>query len=92
MSFAGEVFLSLRDSRGREVRVVVNPQRVDDQAAALGTDVTNRIEDECVYPGQIKVALIRDTQSSLSRVQGSSSSSKFAVTSVTLEPSVGIAR
>ena len=50
---------------GREVRVVVNPQRVDDQAAArLSTDVANRIEDECVYPGQIKVTVIRDTQSS----------------------------
>ena len=50
---------------GREVRVVVNPQRVDDQAAArLSTDVASRIEDECIYPGQIKVTVIRDTQSS----------------------------
>ena len=50
---------------GREVRVVVNPQRVDDLSAArLSTDVANRIEEECVYPGQIKVTVIRDTQAS----------------------------
>lgn len=50
---------------GREVRVLVNPQRVDDHSAArLSADVAARIEDECVYPGQIKVTVIRDTQSS----------------------------
>lgn len=50
---------------GREVRVVVNPQRVDDVTAArLSSDVASRIEEECVYPGQIKVTVIRDTQTS----------------------------
>ena len=50
---------------GREVRVLVNPQKVDDHSAArLSADVAARIEDECVYPGQIKVTVIRDTQSS----------------------------
>ncbi len=52
-------------SGGREVRVVVNPQRVDDQAAVrLSNDVASRIEEECIYPGQIKVTVLRDTQSS----------------------------
>lgn len=50
-------------SGGREVRVVVDPRRVDDLAAArLANDIAYRIEDECIYPGQIKVMVIRETQ------------------------------
>lgn len=50
-------------SGGREVRVLVDPRRVDDLAAArLATDIAYRIEDECIYPGQIKVMVIRETQ------------------------------
>ena len=50
---------------GREVRVLVNSKRVDDLSAArLSSDVASRIEEECVYPGQIKVTVIRDTQTS----------------------------
>ncbi len=52
-------------SGGREVRVVVDPRRVDDLAAArLANDIAYRIEDECIYPGQIKVMVIRETQAS----------------------------
>lgn len=52
-------------SGGREVRVHVDPRRVDDLAAArLAGDIAVRIEDECIYPGQIKVMVIRETQAS----------------------------
>ena len=48
---------------GREVRVVVTPEAVDDQAAARLTDeIARRIERELQYPGQIKVVVIRETR------------------------------
>jgi ribonuclease Y len=47
---------------GREVRIEVDPRRVDDTSAArLSNDVARHIEDECVYPGQIKVTVLRET-------------------------------
>lgn len=50
---------------GREVRVVVDPHRVDDLGAArLSFDIARRIEGEMVYPGQIKVTVIRATRAS----------------------------
>ena len=50
---------------GREVRIHVDPHRVDDLAAVrLAGDVAGRIEEECVYPGQIKVTILRETTSS----------------------------
>ncbi|MFN2326332.1 MAG: ribonuclease Y, partial [Gemmatimonadales bacterium] len=49
---------------GREVRVVVFPEKVDDtQAAALAEDISRRIEQELQYPGQIRVVVIRETRS-----------------------------
>lgn len=48
---------------GREVRVVVFPERVDDiQAAALAETISRRIEQELQYPGQIRVVVIRETR------------------------------
>ncbi len=48
---------------GREVRVVVVPERIDDGAAAqLSETIARRIEDELQYPGQIKVVVIRETR------------------------------
>ncbi len=48
---------------GREVRVVVTPDRVDDTgAAALSETIARRIENEVQYPGQIKVVVIRETR------------------------------
>ena len=47
---------------GREVRIEVDPRRVNDQAAArLSTDIARDIEETCVYPGQIKVTVLRET-------------------------------
>ena len=49
---------------GREVRVIVTPERIDDaQAAALAEDIAKRIEGELQYPGQIRVVVIRETRS-----------------------------
>ena len=48
---------------GREIRVVVTPERVDDAAAAqLSEAIAKRIENELQYPGQIKVVVIRETR------------------------------
>lgn len=48
---------------GREVRIIVKPDRIDDaQAAKLAWDVAKRIEKELEYPGQIKVTVIRETR------------------------------
>jgi ribonuclease Y len=48
---------------GREVRVVVTPEAVDDAAAARLTDeIARKIERELQYPGQIKVVVIRETR------------------------------
>ncbi|MCS7241394.1 MAG: ribonuclease Y [Candidatus Caldatribacterium sp.] len=48
---------------GREVRIIVKPDRVDDAGAAkLAWDIAKRIEKELEYPGQIKVTVIRETR------------------------------
>ena len=48
---------------GREVRVVVTPEAVDDAAAARLTDeIARKIERELQYPGQIRVVVIRETR------------------------------
>ena len=48
---------------GREIRVMVKPDKVDDVAAvALAHDIVKRIESELEYPGQIKATVIRETR------------------------------
>jgi ribonuclease Y len=48
---------------GREVRVIVTPDQVDDNAAAaLSDQIARRIENELQYPGQIRVVVIRETR------------------------------
>ena len=49
---------------GRELRVVVQSERVSDaQAELLAADISTRIQTEMTYPGQIKVTVIRETRS-----------------------------
>lgn len=49
---------------GRELRVVVESEKVtDEQADILAADISNRIQTEMTYPGQIKVTVIRETRS-----------------------------
>jgi len=48
---------------GREVRVVVSPERVDDaRATELAESIARKIETELQYPGQIRVIVIRETR------------------------------
>jgi ribonuclease Y len=48
---------------GREVRILVQPDSIDDLAAArLARDVSKKIEESLEYPGQIKVTVIRETR------------------------------
>lgn len=46
---------------GREVRIMVVPEKIDDLAAyKLAREIRERIESEMTYPGQIKVSVIRE--------------------------------
>lgn len=49
---------------GREVRIMVKPETIDDMGApALARDIAKKIQEELVFPGQIKVTVIRETRS-----------------------------
>ncbi len=48
---------------GREIRILVHPDKVDDlMATRVARDIAKRIEAELEYPGQIKVVVIRETR------------------------------
>jgi ribonuclease Y len=48
---------------GREVRVIVDPERIDDNSAmVLARDISKKIESELQYPGKIRVTVIRETR------------------------------
>jgi ribonuclease Y len=48
---------------GREVRVLVRPEQIDDVALSkLSKDIARKIEESMVYPGTIKVQVIRETR------------------------------
>ena len=48
---------------GREVRIVVKPEKIsDDQMTILAREVAKKVENEIDYPGQIKVNIIRETR------------------------------
>ncbi len=59
--FAG-VEKSFAIQAGREVRVMVKPDKVDDLTAVrLARDISKKIEESLTYPGQIRVVVIRET-------------------------------
>jgi len=61
-SFPG-VEKSFAIQAGREVRVVVKPEQLDDlETARLSRDIAQKIQDTLQYPGQIKVTVIRETR------------------------------
>lgn len=50
-------------SAGREVRIIVRPEKIDDLSAIkLARDIANKIESTMQYPGTIKVNVIRETR------------------------------
>jgi ribonuclease Y len=61
-SFPG-VQKSFAIQAGREVRILVAPEEVDDvEAASLARNVVRKIEENLVYPGEIKVTVVRETR------------------------------
>jgi ribonuclease Y len=61
-SFAG-VEKSYAIQAGREVRIIVENQKISDDAATmLARDIAKKIETELSYPGQIRVTVIRETR------------------------------
>jgi ribonuclease Y len=62
-SFTG-VEKSFAIQAGREVRIIVKPEEVNEFAATqLAGDIAHKIEDELDYPGQIKICVVRETRS-----------------------------
>lgn len=62
MSFEG-VQQAFAIQAGREVRIIVKPDAIDDLASArLARDVAKKIEETMQYPGQIRVTVIRETR------------------------------
>jgi len=62
MSFPG-VDKAYAIQAGREIRVMVNPESVDDVTATrLAYQIAKKIEKEMEYPGQIKITVIRETR------------------------------
>ncbi|HLV72735.1 ribonuclease Y [Actinomadura hallensis] len=48
---------------GREIRVMVKPDAVDDiQAQVIARDIAKQVEDELTYPGQIRVTVVRESR------------------------------
>src|SRR4249920_35225 len=61
-SFQG-VERSFAVQAGREVRILVRPEEIDDLTATrLARDIVKKIEEQLTYPGQIKVTVIRETR------------------------------
>ncbi|HXG26099.1 MAG TPA: ribonuclease Y [Candidatus Binatia bacterium] len=61
-SFSG-VDKSFAVQAGREVRILVRPEEIDDLSATrLARDIVKKIEESLTYPGQIKVTVIRETR------------------------------
>ena len=61
-SFTG-VEKSFAIQAGREVRIIVKPEEIDEFAAnRLASDIAHKIEESLDYPGQIKVCVVRETR------------------------------
>ena len=48
---------------GREIRVMVRPDKIDDiQAQVFARDIAKQVEEELTYPGQIRVTVVRESR------------------------------
>jgi ribonuclease Y len=48
---------------GREIRVMVRPDKIDDiQAQVIARDIAKQVEEELTYPGQIRVTVVRESR------------------------------
>ena len=48
---------------GREIRVMVKPDRIDDiQAQVIARDIAKKVEEELTYPGQIRITVVRESR------------------------------
>ncbi|MDX6226610.1 MAG: ribonucrease, partial [Frankiales bacterium] len=48
---------------GREIRVMVQPEAIDDlQAQVLAREIAKQVEDELTYPGQIRITVVRESR------------------------------
>lgn len=62
-SFTG-VEKSFAIQAGREVRIIVKPEEIDEYSASrLASEIAHKIEENLDYPGQIKVCVVRETRS-----------------------------
>ena len=61
-----DLMVSIRPMRfkaGRELRVMVESEKVsDEQAANLSFEISQKIQTDMTYPGQVKVTVIRETR------------------------------
>tara|TARA_B100000427_G_scaffold193380_1_gene160733 strand:+ start:2765 stop:4282 length:1518 start_codon:yes stop_codon:yes gene_type:complete len=63
MSFDG-VTKAYAIQAGREIRVIVNPENInDDSTFKLAQDIAKKVESQVDYPGEVKVAVVRETRS-----------------------------
>ena len=78
---------------GREIRVMVRPDDVDDIGAqVLARDVAKQIEEELTYPGQIRVTVVRESRASEVAASGPRDQLCSRVAAVTAVPPVDTPR
>ena len=64
MPFPGGVLKTYAIQAGRELRVIVGADKIDDkETEKLSNEIAKKIQDEMTYPGQVKITVIREIRS-----------------------------